>query len=76
MAVLHLVGMKHRGLASTSENACTQSSERLSFGRAVVQGCRNSRLENVEVSFVFCIVAMHCYVTSLNLSRIASFKRS
>jgi hypothetical protein len=41
----------------------------------VVQGRQNSHLENVEVSFVFCTIAMHCYVTSLSLSRIASFKR-
>ncbi len=48
----------------------------LLFRLAVVQGRQNSHLENVAVSFVHCIVAMCWYVTSLNLSRIASFKRS
>ena len=75
-AVLHSVGMKHRSLASASENACTWSGERFLFERAVVQGRLNYRLENVVFSFVIYVLLCVIMWTSLNLSRIASFKRS
>ena len=75
-AVLHSVGMKHRSLASASENACAWSGERFLFERAVVQGHWNYRLENVVFSFVFYVLLRVAMWTSLNLSRIASFKRS
>ena len=57
-AVLHSVGMKHRSLASASENACAWGGERFLFERAVVQGRWNYRLENVVFSLSF----MCCYV--------------
>ena len=75
-AVLHSVGMKHRSLASASENACAWSGERFLFERAVIQGRWNYRLENVVFSFVICVLLCTVMWTSLNLSRIASFKRS
>ena len=75
-AVLHSVGMKHRSLASASENACAWSGERFLFERAVVQGRWNYRLENVVFSFVIYVLLCVGMWTSLNLSRIASFKRS
>ncbi len=75
-AVLHSVGMKHRSLASASENACAWSGERFLFERAVVQGRWNYCLENVVFSFVVHVLLCVVMWTSLNLSRIASFKRS
>ena len=60
-AVLHSVGMKHRSLASASENACAWSGERFLFERAVVQGRWNYRLENVvfSLSFICCYVLQY-----------------
>ena len=76
MAVLHSVGMKHRSLASASENACAWSGERFLFERAVVQGRLKLPFRKCCIFFVFYLLLCVAIWASLNLSRIASFKRS
>ena len=75
-AVLHSVGMKHRSLASASENACAWSGERFLFERAVVQGRLKLPFRKCCIFFVFYLLLCVAIWASLNLSRIASFKRS
>ena len=75
-AVLHSVGMKHRSLASASENACAGSGERFLFERAVVQGRLKLPFRKCCIFFVFYLLLCVAIWASLNLSRIASFKRS
>ena len=75
-AVLHSVGMKHRSLASASENACAGSGERFLFERAVVQGHLKLPFRKCCIFFVFYLLLCVAIWASLNLSRIASFKRS
>ncbi len=52
-AVLHSVGMKHRSLASASENACAGSGERFLFERTVVQGHLKLPFRKCCIFFVF-----------------------
>jgi hypothetical protein len=75
-AAFHSVRMKHRSLVSPSENACARKAA--SIVAPTRSGSRSSKLQSRKCCsfFVHCIVAKCWYVTSLNLSRIASFKRS
>jgi hypothetical protein len=65
--------MKHRGLASPSENACARKAA--SVVAPTRSGSRSSKLPFRKCCSFLCLLYC-CYVTSLNLSRIDSFKRS
>ncbi len=72
-AAFHWVGTKHRGLASPSENACSRKAA--SVIAPTSSGSRLSKLLFRKCCSFLCLL-YHCYVTSLNLSSIACFKRS
>ncbi len=71
MAAFHSVGMKCRVLALPSENTCERKAA--SIIAPMRSGSRLSKLLFRKYCSFLCSL-YRCYVTSLNLSRIASFK--
>jgi hypothetical protein len=73
MAAFHSVGTKCRSLALPSENACPCKAA--SVIAPTCSGSRSSKLPFRKCCSFLCLL-YHCYVLSLNLSKISSFKSS